>query len=69
MNKVRSIEIVNEILNSVGNNGSNLKSLLEEIQQCFAYLPIHIIEYVAKELNIPQNKIYSEATFYSHWQI
>ena len=47
----------------------NLIPLLQEIQETKGYLTDEIVEKVSAHLNIPNNRIYGVATFYSHFAL
>ena len=42
-----------------------LIEVLRQAQEIFGYLPVEVQEFVAREMNIPANKIYGVVTFYN----
>ena len=42
-----------------------LIEVLRQAQEIFGYLPVELQEFVAREMNIPVNKIYGVVTFYN----
>lgn len=42
-----------------------LIEVLRQAQEIFGYLPVEVQEFVAREMNIPINKIYGVVTFYN----
>lgn len=42
-----------------------LIEVLRQAQEIFGYLPVEVQEFVAREMNIPVNKIYGVVTFYN----
>ncbi len=42
-----------------------LIEILRQAQEIFGYLPVEVQEFVAREMNIPANKIYGVVTFYN----
>jgi len=63
----KSIEDINEICRSFGNEGGELINVLHKTQGLFGYLPAEVQEVVAKELNIPLARVYGVVTFYSYF--
>lgn len=39
--------------------------VLRQAQEIFGYLPVEVQEFVAREMNVPANKIYGVVTFYN----
>ena len=42
-----------------------LIEVLRQAQEIFGYLPVEVQEFVAREMNVPANKIYGVGTFYN----
>ncbi len=42
-----------------------LIEVLRQAQEIFGYLPVEVQEFVAREMNVPANKIYGVVTFYN----
>jgi NADH-quinone oxidoreductase subunit E/NADP-reducing hydrogenase subunit HndA len=49
------------------NKGSRnpLIEVLRQAQEIFGYLPVEVQEFIAREMNVPANKIYGVVTFYN----
>ncbi|GAW29250.1 MULTISPECIES: NADH-quinone oxidoreductase subunit NuoE [unclassified Carboxydocella] len=41
--------------------------VLHAAQQLFGYLPREVMEYIARELNVPASEVYGVVTFYSYF--
>lgn len=56
-----------ECLNSlVGVQGGQMPAL-QEAQRIYGYLPVEVLERISKKLDVPLEKLYSTATFYSQF--
>lgn len=42
-----------------------LIEVLRQAQEIFGYLPVEVQEFIAREMNVPANKIYGVVTFYN----
>lgn len=69
MNERIDFAVIDAILESHGKNPQAIIAILQEIQEHFHYLPREIFEYLAKELDIPEARIFSVATFYENFSL
>lgn len=46
-----------------------LIEVLREAQEIFGYLPMEVQEFIAKEMDIPLNKVYGVVTFYNFFSM
>lgn len=60
---------INDIIDKYKNTKGPLMLVLNEIQDCFGYLPRYALEEVSKVLDIPLAEIYGVATFYSRFTL
>lgn len=60
---------VDKIVEAHGKNPQAIIAILQEIQEEYHYLPKEIFPYLAKELNIPEARIFSVATFYENFSL
>jgi len=56
-----------EIILRYGKVQSALIPIMQDIQEEYRYLPPELLTYIAKEINIPEAKAYSVATFYENF--
>lgn len=49
-----------------GKPGSDMPAL-QEVQRIYGYLPIEVLQRIAREFKIPLERLYSTATFYSQF--
>lgn len=59
------IKLIHEIKDEKG----SLMRILQEAQEIYGYLPIEVQTMIARELNIPLEKIYGVVTFYSQFSL
>ena len=69
MNEHIDFAVIDAILEKYGKNPQSIIAILQEIQEHFHYLPREIFEYLAKELDIPEARIFSVATFYENFSL
>lgn len=69
MNERIDFAVIDAILENHGKNPQAIIAILQEIQEHFHYLPREIFEYLAKELGIPEARIFSVATFYENFSL
>jgi NADH-quinone oxidoreductase subunit E len=62
-------DTVCEILDRYQRKRVNLISILQEIQEAYAYLPEDIMTYVATALDISPGAVFGVATFYTHFTL
>ena len=58
-------ERLKEVIEETKSMRNPLIEVLRQAQDIFGYLPIEVQEFIAKEMNIPANKIYGVITFYN----
>lgn len=66
---VRKFDKVNEILNLNDHNPAKLIPILHAVQSEYRYLPEQVMAYIATSLGLSPAKVYSVATFYSHFAL
>lgn len=69
MNERIDFTVIDAILDNHGKNPQAIIAILQEIQEHFHYLPREIFEYLANELDIPEARIFSVATFYENFSL
>jgi NADH-quinone oxidoreductase subunit E len=47
----------------------NLIPVLQRIQEKFGYLPVHVMEEIARDLGIPAVQVYGAATFFKQFRL
>lgn len=60
---------VNEIIEVHGNNKSSIITVLQDIQEEYRYLPMEVLEYVSKKMDVSPSKIFGIATFYENFSL
>lgn len=65
----RKFEKVCEIIDNYNNNPNKLIPILQEVQEEYRYLPEEVMAFIATSLKISPAKVYSVATFYSHFTL
>jgi len=60
---------IDEILIEYRTKKGNLMPILQKINATYNYLPLDLLRYTAKELDIPLSQIYSIATFYNAFSL
>ncbi len=58
-----------EVIASRKNDKGALMPILQEAQEIYGYLPIEVLKIIAEEMDIPLEKIYGVATFYSQFTL
>ncbi len=58
-----------EIISSHKNDKGALMPVLQQAQGIYGYLPIEVLKIIAQEMDIPLEKIYGVATFYSQFTL
>ncbi len=61
--------IVDKIVDKYDKNPQAIIAILQEIQEEYHYLPKDIFPHLAKQLNIPEVRIFSVATFYENFSL
>jgi len=61
----RLIRLIHEIKDEKG----SLMRVLQEAQDIYGYLPVEVQTLIARELNIPLEKVYGVVTFYSQFSL
>ncbi len=62
-------EKLREVIASHKNDKGALMPVLQEAQEIYGYLPIEVQKIIAAEMDIPLEKIYGVATFYSQFTL
>lgn len=60
---------VDEIIDSIGVDKTNVIAIMQAIQEEYRYLPQEVLSYVALKLGISEAKIYGVATFYENFSL
>ena len=56
---------INEIISTNRNKSGASITVLRECQSIVGYLPVQLIDYISKGLNIPSSELFGVASFYS----
>ena len=59
------VNTIKDICKSFGNQSGELINILHKTQEAFGYLPAEVQHIIARELNIPEAKVYGVVTFYA----
>ena len=62
-----SDEEVQELLDRLGEGGSNLIGVLQEVQEAFGYLPAPALQEISRRTRIPLSRVYGVVTFYAQF--
>lgn len=62
-------EKLDAILAGHGYNPTQVIAVMQDIQREYRYLPQESLTYIAKELKLPEAKIYGVATFYENFSL
>lgn len=65
-NKYSDIDL---ILEKYQSRKSSLIAVLQEIQSEYKYLPVDVLEYISKKMEVTPSKIFSVATFYENFSL
>jgi NADH:ubiquinone oxidoreductase subunit E len=57
------------VLKKYHEEGGNIISLLQEIQEVFGYIPEDVVFWFSNELNVPASSFYGIATFYAQFYL
>jgi NADH-quinone oxidoreductase E subunit len=60
---------VDQIIEQVGNDKSNLIQVLEKVQHELGYLPESVQSYVAQKMNVPLSEVFGVVTFYALFNV
>jgi NADH:ubiquinone oxidoreductase subunit E len=60
---------VDQIIDQIGNDKSNLIQVLEKVQHELGYLPEDVQSYVAKRMKIPLSEVFGVVTFYALFNV
>ncbi len=66
---LRSVEVINSIMERHGFRASRLVGVLQDIQQELRYLPQDALRHVSERLGVPLSRVYSVATFYQAFSL
>ena len=58
---------VDSIIELRGSEPSAVIAILQDIQECYRYLPREVFPYLSKRLGVSEAGIYSVATFYDNF--
>ena len=67
--KTEKNAVVERILEKYRDEGGNLISILQDIENAFGYTPEDIICWFSKRLDIPTSRFFGVATFYSQFHL
>ena len=57
------------VINQIKDQPGSLMPILQKAQEIYGYLPIEVMETVAKEMDISVEKVYGVASFYSQFSL
>lgn len=66
---LRTFRRINEIIQGIGTERTNLIPILQAVQEELHYLPEEILAYIATVMDIPVAVVYSVATFYAQFSL
>lgn len=69
MSREEIIVKVDNILESYGTDKAQLINIMQAIQKEYRYLPQDSLEYISKQMDISEAKIYGVATFYENFSL
>ncbi len=69
MNEQFDFTIVDKIVSDHEKSPQAIIAILQEIQEHYHYLPREIFPHLAKELGVPEARIFSVATFYENFSL
>lgn len=58
-----------EVINSLKHDKSNLMAVMQEAQAIYGYLPIEVQAMIADGMDVPLEKVYGVATFYAQFAL
>ncbi|BCK01753.1 NADH-quinone oxidoreductase subunit NuoE family protein [Anaerocolumna chitinilytica] len=58
-----------KVINTHKNDKGALMPILQQAQEIYGYLPIEVQTIISNEMNIPLEKVYGVATFYSQFSL
>lgn len=58
-----------EIINAHRSDPSRLMHVMQEAQEIYGYLPFEVQQMIADGMNVPMEKVYGVATFYSQFAL
>lgn len=62
-------KILSGILKKHNEKEGNVISLLQDIQNCFGYVPSEVVGWFSKKLDIPESRFFGVNTFYSQFHL
>ena len=60
---------IEKILTNYKENGGNIVSILQDIEESFGYIPEDVVNVISKKLDIPASRFYGVATFYAQFHL
>lgn len=60
-------ERIGQIIDEYKNREGSLIQILHLAQGIYGYLPLELLQYIARKLDIPLSKVYGVVTFYSYF--
>lgn len=69
MNREEMIKKIDEILAEYGAEKAQLINIMQAIQKEYRYLPKESLEYISKQLEMSEAKIFGVATFYENFSL
>ena len=63
------LQVVDQIIDSIGADPSSIIAVLQGVQEHYRYLPAEIFPHMAKRLGVSEARIYSVATFYENFSL
>ncbi len=62
-------EQLGDIFSRYGGEGSDLIPILQESQERFGYLPLEVMQRIAKFLRVPESSVFGVSTFYAQFKL
>jgi NADH-quinone oxidoreductase subunit E len=69
INNEVSLDKAREIVEEFRGKKGILIQALQKIQASYGYIPRNVMEYISRELNIPESTIYGVVTFYAQFRL
>ena len=63
------LKFIDSVLEKYGNDKSKIIAIMQDVQECYRYLPKDALEYIAKKVGMSESKLYGVATFYGNFSL
>lgn len=69
MNETFDKTVIDRILDKRGKTPKAVIAILQDIQECYRYLPQEVFPYLSRKLGVGEAHLYSVATFYENFSL